>query len=189
MKIAITGNIFEGISSKLFDIYPTAEFYSRSSGYQLVDDKIDIERFCKKVSKYDVIILSSALHKFGSILLLEKLYEQCQQNNNSPYIICLGSTIDRYKNGNKSIYGLQKKALREYCNTLSIRGVHDENMPKVTYISFSTLSDKQEKHPDRECIDINLAAEYIKWLIEQPKNICINEISIDAMQKDPWKID
>jgi short-subunit dehydrogenase len=185
MKIAVTGNIFEGISSKIFEAYPTADFYSRSSGFDLVNNRTGIDRFLKTVRKenYDVIILSSSLYKFAGVILLKELHAFCLENNLTPYIICLGSTIDRVSNHNRSIYGHQKKALREFCNSLSLIG-KDSGMkaPKVTYISFSTLSDKQDEHPNRQCIDIDLAVQYIKWLIDQPKHICINEISIDAMQ-------
>ena len=188
MKIAITGNIYEGLSGELFNLFPTANFFSRTTGYNLVDDTIDINRFIESAQRHDVVILNASLHKFGGVILLNKLYESCIENKKTPYIICIGSTIDRVKNHNKSFYGLQKKTLREYCNTLSLLGKDVDNTPKVTYISFSTLSDKQDKHPDRQCIDVDLAAKYIKWLIDQPKHICINEISIDAMQKSPWKI-
>ena len=187
MKIAITGNRYEGLAGELFNIYPTANFFSRTTGYNLVDDKKDIDRFIKSACNKDVIILNASLHKFGNIILLNKLYEFCVEQSKYPFIICIGSTIDRVKNHNNSFYGLQKKTLREYCNTLSLIGKDVENKPKITYISFSTLSDKQDKHPERQCIDLEIAAKYIKWLIEQPQHICINEISIDAMQKDPWK--
>ena len=32
-------------------------------------------------------------------------------------------------------------------------------------------------------MNIDHAAEYIKWVIEQPKSVAINEISIDPVQK------
>jgi NADP-dependent 3-hydroxy acid dehydrogenase YdfG len=55
--------------------------------------------------------------------------------------------------------------------------------PKITLISFGSLSNVQAKHPDRKCMDIDIAANYIKWLIEQPTDICVNEISIDPLQQ------
>jgi NADP-dependent 3-hydroxy acid dehydrogenase YdfG len=55
--------------------------------------------------------------------------------------------------------------------------------PKITLISFGSLSNVQNKHPDRTCMNIDRAATYIKWLIEQPRDICINEISIDPLQQ------
>ena len=85
----------------------------------------------------------------------------------------------------KSLTNAEKKALRDYCNTLALGGVWD-NFPKVSYISFGTLSNNQEKHPTRKCLNINEAAEYIKWVIDQPAYVNINEISIDPMQDKRW---
>jgi NADP-dependent 3-hydroxy acid dehydrogenase YdfG len=51
------------------------------------------------------------------------------------------------------------------------------------------MRNNQHKHPDRKCLDIDQAAEYIKWICEQPKNININEISIDPMQDQRWHND
>ena len=55
--------------------------------------------------------------------------------------------------------------------------------PKITLISFGSLSNVQSKHPDRKCMDIDRAANYIKWLVDQPADVCINEISIDPLQQ------
>jgi hypothetical protein len=77
------------------------------------------------------------------------------------------------------LYNAEKKALRDYCNSLSLLGVWNGG-PKVSYISFGTLSNNQQKHPDRVCMDISVAANYIKWVIDQP--IHINEISLDPIQ-------
>jgi NADP-dependent 3-hydroxy acid dehydrogenase YdfG len=100
--------------------------------------------------------------------------------------INIGSTTDRVKNGKPWLYNAEKKALRDYSNTLALGGVWSDELPKVTYISFGTLSNNQEKHPTRKCIDISVAAEYVKWIIDQPRHIAINEISIDPMQGKIW---
>ncbi len=51
---------------------------------------------------------------------------------------------------------------------------------------FGTLSNNAHKHPDRKTLNIDEAAAYIKWLIDQPKYVNINEISIDPMQSGDW---
>ena len=43
------------------------------------------------------------------------------------------------------------------------------------------------KHQDRNCMDIDKAGEYIKWLINQPNDVNISEVSIDPMQNKDWK--
>jgi NADP-dependent 3-hydroxy acid dehydrogenase YdfG len=96
--------------------------------------------------------------------------------------VCIGSTTDRTSKGTAWLYNAEKKALRDYCNSLALVGVWHSG-PKISYISFGTLSNNQEKHPDRTCMDIDVAVSYIKWLIDQPKHVTINEISIDPMQE------
>ena len=39
-------------------------------------------------------------------------------------------------------------------------------------------SNNKDKHPDRNCMDIDKAGEYIKWLINQPNDVNINEVAI-----------
>lgn len=180
MNILITGNANVGLAKSLFKLYPDATYVSRSNGYDLTTNDGQ-NKLLEIIEKYDVIINSSALHKFNQSILLDKIYKRCTELNLRPYIINVGSTTDRVKNGKAWLYNAEKKALRDYSNTLGINGVWNVG-PKITYISFGTLSNNQDKHPDRKCIDINLAALYIKWLLDQPVQLCINEISIDPLQ-------
>ena len=83
------------------------------------------------------------------------------------------------------LYNAEKKALRDYSNTLGLTGIWASG-PKISYISLGTLDNNQAKHPDRKTMDINLAAEYIKWIVDQPKHLNINELSIDPMQSENW---
>ena len=80
------------------------------------------------------------------------------------------------------MYNAEKKALRDFSNSLSLTAVW-EGGPKVNYVSFGSLSNVQEKHPDRICLDIDVAANYIKWIVDQPQGICINELSVDPLQR------
>jgi NADP-dependent 3-hydroxy acid dehydrogenase YdfG len=181
MKILVAGNKNYGLAAELFKIYPTAFFVSRSSGFDLTTNN-DQQRLADLVLGYDVFINCSALWKFNQTVLLDAVYKKCVENNHRPYIICIGSTTDRVKKGGAWLYNAEKKALRDYCNTLGINGVWDV-APKITLISFGSLSNVQSKHPTRKCLEIDRAAIYIKWLLEQPTDICINEISIDPLQE------
>jgi len=179
-KILVSGNAKFGIAKELEKIYPDANFASRSTGFDLTTP--DGQSLFADISQHhDIIIINSALWKFNQTVLLDTVYKKLIERKKSPRIICIGSTTDRVKNGKAWLYNAEKKALRDYCNTLAIGGVWS-NVPKVTYISFGTLSNNQEKHPDRTCLDIKKAASYIKWVIDQPKDININEISLDPIQ-------
>ena len=181
MKILVAGNKNFGLAAELFKLYPDSFFASRTTGFDLTKND-DQKKLADLTLDYDIFINCSALHKFNQTVLLDIVYKKCVENKHHPYIICIGSTTDRIKKGGAWLYNAEKKALRDYCNTLSINGVWG-SAPKVTLISFGSLSNVQSKHPDRKCMDIDRAANYIKWLIEQPKDICINEISIDPLQE------
>lgn len=178
--ILISGNPKFGLAKELYKLYPNATFASRDTGYDLAKSD-NQDAFAQYVTHYNTIIINSALWKFNQTVLLDKVYKKCIAEKHRPHIITIGSTTDRVKNGKAWLYNAEKKALRDYSNTLAIGGVWGE-APKVTYISFGTLSNNQNKHPDRKCLDISRAAQYIKWIIDQPDDICVNEISIDPKQ-------
>jgi NADP-dependent 3-hydroxy acid dehydrogenase YdfG len=180
-KILVAGNANYGLAKELYNLYPDATFMSRSTGYDLTSAEGQAKASALMLD-CDIFINCSALWKFNQTVLLDKLYKFAVENNKCPYIICIGSTTDRVKKGGAWLYNAEKKALRDYCNTLGIAGVW-EGKPKVTLISYGSLSNVSEKHPTRTCLDITVAASYIKWLIDQPNYICINEISIDPLQK------
>lgn len=180
----ISGNSEFGLAKSLYKLYPDAIFCSRANNFDLTT-KNDQQKFAELAKDHDKIIICSALWKFHQTVLLDVVYKTCLENNKLPHIICIGSTTDRVKNGKPWLYNAEKKALRDYCNTLALGGVWDKK-PKVTYVSFGTLDNNQKKHPDRRCLSVDTAAEYIKWLLDQPKTININEISIDPMQDEKW---
>ena len=180
----ITGNKEFGLAQSLAKIYPDAEFISRETGYDF-GKKLDMERCAEAVMRHDVFINCSALFRFTQTSLLDIVYKKCVLEKHNCHIINIGSTTDRVKKGGAWLYNAEKKALRDYSNTLALSGVWSSG-PKISYISFGTLSNNQEKHPNRVCMDIDAAAEYIKWLVDQPRHLNINEVSIDPMQGDYW---
>lgn len=184
MKILIAGNSNYGLAKELFKLFPTAKFLSRSTGFDLTNSE-DQKKCANLILEYDVFINCSALWKFNQTVLLDLVYKSCIDNGHSCYIICIGSTTDRVKKGGAWLYNAEKKALRDYTNTLGINGVWSHG-PKISLISFGSLSNVQHKHPDRKCMPIEQAAKYIEWLINQPTYVCINELSIDPMQTEYW---
>jgi hypothetical protein len=184
MKILISGNKYTGLSAAVGRLYPDqVEFASRTTGYELTSDA-GREAFCDRAVESDVIIICAALWRFQQTVLLDAVSKRLRSDKKAPRIVVIGSTTDRVKNGKPWLYNAEKKALRDFSNTLAIGGVWTPGLPKLTYISFGTLSNNQDKHPDRTCMDIDQAAAYIKWLIDQPECVNINEISIDPVQEN-----
>lgn len=177
----ITGNKTFGLAKSLHKMYPNAVFCSRDTGYELTNTD-HMFQFANECIKHDVIIINSALWRFHQTVLLDLVYKALRNAKSEAHIVVIGSTTDRTKKGTAWLYNAEKKALRDYANSLGLVGVWHSG-PKVSYISFGTLANNQHKHPDRKCMLEDEAAYYIKWLIEQPKHVNINEISIDPMQE------
>lgn len=182
MKLLVSGNPEFGLAQAIHKLYPDAEFMSRATGHDLTKDE-GRDAFADRAAEMDVVVINAALWRFQQTVLLDSVYKACRERHTAPYIIVVGSTTDRVKNGKAWLYNAEKKALRDYANTLAIGGVWTQGMPKVTLISFGTLSNNQHKHPDRTCMNIDEAADYIRWLISRPKGVNINEISIDPVQE------
>lgn len=183
-KIIVAGNSNYGLAKEIKKLFPLAFFCSRSTGYDLTSQE-GHKKIALEILNYDIFINCSALWKFNQVVLLDQVYKCCVEQNHMCHIICIGSTTDRVKKGGAWLYNAEKKALRDYTNTLGINGVWSHG-PKVSLISFGSLSNVQEKHPDRKCMPIDRAASYIEWIVNQPKDICINEVSIDPMQGNFW---
>jgi hypothetical protein len=182
MKILIAGNPSYGLAQSIKEELSMHElvFASRSSGFDLTKAEVQ-QQFADLCVDADTVILCSALWKFNQTLLLEAVYKKLKALNKRTLIIAIGSTTDRVMKATDWLYNAEKKALRDYCNSLGIAGVWSVG-PRVTLISFGTLSNMQTKHPDRKTMPIKKAAEYIKWILEQPLDLHINEISIDPLQ-------
>lgn len=180
MKVLVSGNPEKGVAQSIAQIYPDATFVHKSGGRDLT--KVENQQwFAEQALEHDVVIINAALWKFQQVLLLDTVHKTLVEHDKQAHIVCVGSTTDRVKKGTMWLYNADKKALRDYSNSLSILGVWDRK-PRVSYISFGTLSNNQHKHPDRNCMDINIAASYIKWIIDQPPELHINELSIDPVQ-------
>lgn len=182
----ITGNKQEKLAAALAKIYPDAEFLSRTTGFDL-SKKVDQERCAELVCEHDVFINCAALFKFNQTTLLNIVYHKCVLEKHNCHIINIGSTTDRVKKGGAWLYNAEKKALRDYSNTLGLNGVWASG-PKITYLSFGTLDNNADKHPSRKCLNIDKAAEYVKWIVDQPRDLNINELSVDPMQPEFWNV-
>lgn len=183
-RILITGNAGKGLAEALAFIWPTATFVSRATGYDLTKD-IDQDRVVELSLQHDLFINNSALWKFNQTLMLEKVFNAARKAKHPLQIICIGSTTDRATGGKDWLYQQEKKALRSYCNSLSMLSVWSGG-PRVSLISFGTLSNNAPKHPDRVCMSIKAAADYVKWVADSPSDTAVNELSLDPIQMERW---
>lgn len=184
MKILITGNPQKGLAAELARIWPDATFVSRSTGHDLTNDST-WDAVADLALEHDAFINSSALWRFNQTLLLQKVYTRSVEAKHDLRIVCIGSTVDRGTKGSDWIYQQEKKALRSYCNSLNMLSTWNGG-PRITLISLGSLSNVQHKHPDRICMPIDSAAAYVKWVLDQPNDVVVNEVSIDPRQRQDW---
>jgi len=182
-KILITGNPESGLARSLAGVFPLADFVSRATGDNLSDPDVR-ERIAQRALDYDVFINNSALWRFEQTLILESVWKAAETAGKTLHIVCVGSTTDRAAKGSSWIYQQEKKALRSYCNQLALQSVWKERaVPRVSLVSLGTLHNNQEKHPNRRVMHTDDAASYIKWIVEAPTNVNINELSVDPIQR------
>jgi hypothetical protein len=185
MKIAMTGNPEYGLAKSYQQLEPDTTFFSRDNEWDLsiLHKREELAQLVEG-RNFDVFINSSALHNFNQCLMLGAMWDRWKLKAKPTHIICIGSTIDRTIKGSDWIYGTEKHALKHMCNGLSLLGVWSEIQCKVTYISFGSLNTPKvtKKHPQRRLLDVDKAAAYIKWVLEQPADISLNELNIDPKQ-------
>ena len=183
MKIMMTGNPDYGLAEKFAVVCPQTDFVSRTNSYDLCS-KEGRNIIAQSSLSYDVFINSSALYQFNQTLVLETVWKKWKENNKQGHIINIGSTVDRSTKGAEWIYPQEKKALKSLSHQYAMMGLWGGSGIKVSYIAFGSLQTKKvhEKHPDRKLMNVTQAAEYIKWIMDAPTNININELHMDPIQ-------
>jgi hypothetical protein len=188
MKILITGNrekdLTKPLVAKLEAKGHECICVSRASGHDFEKDPYDVISQVAKLAKdCDVFINLYANYFFNQTLLAHKIYKTWVDNGLSDKLmINIGSTTDRVRRGKTNLYHYEKLALREFSQGHALPGVWDQ-APRVSHISFGTLSNRSEQNPGRKTLPLEKAADYIMWILQQPKEFHINEISIDPVQR------
>ena len=179
------GNKNYGLSNSISKLYPEADYYSRSTGYNLGKKEIR-EAVAAESLNHSHVLLVSALGDFSQVMLAESIIKRWVDADHNGYLIALGSSADTPVKGTKWIYPVEKKALRAYMRQLS-QAVSSDTPPKwkSTYIAPGNMHTprQDEKMPDTSKLDTEYVAEIIKWLIEQPDDVNISEICLDKIQK------
>lgn len=180
MKILITGNPnYSGLCKGLSRVLETYDvtFISRSLGYDLSD----IHNVTKYAANYDVLINSTNIPNDGQLILLDSVYDSWTQG----HIINVSTTSVYWNNKNNLEYYNSKLKLEERSKQLSNRSIEDNKKVKVSCVAFGQLDTESQRsrNDGRNKIDLEVAAQYVKFLIDLPKNVNINYLCIDPIQK------
>jgi hypothetical protein len=187
-KIIIAGNPNYGLAKNLQKKYPNATFYSRSHGNLNLSKEEDRNIFGKESLKYEVCILCSYIPYFKQTLLVGRIWKEWTENKKPGNIIVLGSTADTSKGAR--FYCIEKRALKDFCRNYGdgASGGGPNLVPgngvKITYIAPGVLDlpKQQEKYPiELGKLDPDYLAGVIDWVINQPDNVVIHDLSIDPV--------
>ncbi|NQZ02688.1 MAG: hypothetical protein HRT45_18655 [Bdellovibrionales bacterium] len=188
MKILITGNpekdLCQPLVQQLEQRGHECMCLSRANGYDFADNPYGvIKRIVDLSTDADIFINLYANYFFNQTVLAHKVYKNwVSKGLNDRWLVNIGSTTDRVRKGKSNLYHYEKLALREFSNGHSIIGVWEE-APRVSHFSVGTMSNRTEQNPGRKTMPLDKAAGYIVWLLEQPKEFHVNELSIDPMQR------
>lgn len=188
MKVIVAGNSNYGLAKSLANVFENndvwAEFYSKSNGgYDFLEQQKQ-KLFAEQSISYDVVILCSYIKNFSQVRLLEKIARLWFEQNKEGQIIVVGSTADLNTKGNTNIYPVEKKALKHYCRQLSISAAGDDgHRIRTTYIAPGNMHtpSQDKKLPQKKKLDCDYVAGLIYWLMQQPKQVVISELSLDRV--------
>lgn len=159
-----TGNPAHGtVASAVKKIWPTADFASRSTGYDLRFWDLGSEHyFREQIKKYDTFINSSFICGGGQLALLEASFEEWSMLGIRGTIVNIGSSAEWLGTDSQwGVYSIQKRALRD--RSLQLNG---KKGITTVHIVAGGLNDG--KPGNENGLDLCHVAETIKWALEQP---------------------
>ena len=182
MKIALTGHT-DKLGKDIFDILSIRHEvigFSRSNGYDITD----IENIIEKSIDCDVFI-NNAYHKnyqtgiFNNIFHLWKGISKTIINMNSSSVYHSSDWSPEYADNKKNLRNEMWDLINQYPN----------KKVRVVNIYPSTLS-SHDSFEEFNKIDTKYLSNVIEWIINQPQEIEIREISIySTVEKKEFKID
>lgn len=186
----MTGNPSENIAKSIKELFSDIQidFVSRSttSTFQLdLCNEENVKQLGVISLDYDIFINSSLLKNFYQTIILQYVWTEWRANNKSGHIISFGSSADYWIRADNKLYGVEKRSLRDLNRNLSLHVQWYNSKIKTTYFAFGGVntpkSQKQwpafSKHTTEEI------ASYVKWLVDSPPNINIDEIHITPIQE------
>jgi hypothetical protein len=187
MKVLMTGNPEKDLCRSIFKVFSEeghqCKGVSRATGHDFEKNPTGVIRQILDMSdEYDLFINLYANYFFNGSVLANKLFNYWfDQGYSDKMIINIGSTTDRVQGGKRNLYHYEKRILREMSSGHSQLSVW-KKAPRVSFLSLGTLENRSEQNPGRKCLDMDTAAKYILWMTQQPRELHINELSIDPIQ-------
>ena len=191
-NILIAGNPDYGLAQALNEQWKESHvrdmaFKSRSFSNTDLTNVHEQKEFARLSLEHEVTILISCIWGYEQVKLAERVAKQWIEHKHDGYLIVLGSSADTPVKGSVWSYPVEKKALRAYCRQLSqISAGDNEYTFKVTYLSPGNMhTPKQdEKLPNSPKLNTEYVANIIDWLVHQPDNVNISELTLDIIPNE-----
>lgn len=184
MKILTTGNPEFGLAFEINKIM-ISDFVGSHNDYDLMDDEV-IKAVVEHSLNYDVFINNIRLHSFQQTKILSLVAEFWAQNKKNGKIINIGSVADRALRSTKLMeYSSEKISLKQLSTQLHYLHAHKKHTVSSTYIAFGYMN-TENCHAHRiksiKKMTVIEAANIIKWNLECPSSLAIEEIRIEPVQ-------
>lgn len=172
MKIVITGHT-SGLGKSLYQKF--SKDYdviglSRTNGYDL---SLNLEPFITQ--DFDIFI-NNAYHKYSQVDVLYGLFDRNKYK--SCTIINVGSVS---ADGNKDTineYAIHKSALEKACTQLQLI----DSECKVVHLKLGRMNTPMTEHrKEYPRMDTDYIADTVEWIVKQPKDILIKNLTLDIM--------
>jgi hypothetical protein len=186
-KILITGNATKEITGTLVSMYPTMDTVSRSSTSTYSMDlsiKENIAELAKISINYDIFINCALVPDFGQTKILQAVWTEWKANSKPGHIISFGSAVDYYLRPYKRKYPIEKRSLRDLNRSLSKHVTWFDSKIRTTYFSFGGVETEktQQQWGHYNHFSIDDIAQHVKWIIDSPASMNIDELHITPIQ-------
>ena len=194
MKIFITGNsrgIGLSVSKKLQTVGYNVVGGSRENGY---DIEKTYDYVIESIMNCDVFINNAYVHKYQT-KLLKDVFDLWKYKDK--LIINIGSCASDMKIDNRDRlkqYPSNKIEQDDFIKTINVdyclNGYKENVKCKVTNVKMGyVLTDFPSLYDKRyfPTLDTSYVADTIYWIISQPKNVCVRDISLHSTSKPIWE--
>ena len=173
MNMLCTGNPAHAtVASSIKRKFPSADFASRTTGYDLRFWDPDSEDFFRnRIKNYNIFINSSFICGGGQLALLETTFQEWSAIGIKGHIINIGSSSEylgvtdpQVKDQIYGIYSIQKRALRDRSLQLN-----NQKGIKTSHITAGGLDDGKPEHAG--WLNLDLLADTIAWILKNPADI------------------
>jgi NAD(P)-dependent dehydrogenase (short-subunit alcohol dehydrogenase family) len=172
MKIIITGHT-SGLGKSLYDDLSEKHDViglSRQNGHNL---SIDLASFM--IDDFDVYI-NNAYHAYAQTDLLYQLFDKNKYRECT--IINIGSVSADGNRDAVNEYAIHKAALEKACSQLQLI----DSECKVVHLKLGRMNTPMTDHKSEyPRMDTKYIANAIKWMIDQPNDILIKNLTLDIM--------